>query len=104
MFKVNIKDTRRRSGVFLVNFQHVLHVILISILLTLNKKMFARSPCFNTIYTIAEQHNRFTVFIVDFEHFSHLVLVFLLLTTPEQNDIITLLSSLLILNIYHTWF
>ena len=33
MFKVNTKDTRRRSGVFIVNFEHV---ILVSLLLTLN--------------------------------------------------------------------
>ena len=79
MFKANIRDTRRRSGVFLVNFEHVLHFILISILLTLNRSMFARNPCFNTIYTRVERQNGFTVLIVDFEHISHLVLVFLLL-------------------------
>ena len=72
MFKVNIKDSRGRSGVFLVNFEHVLHVILMSILLTLNRYMFSRNPRFNT--------------------------------TEEQNDIIVLLPSLLILNIFHTLF
>ena len=72
MFKVNIKDTRGRSGVFLANFEHVLHVILMSILLTLNRYMFSRNPRFNT--------------------------------TEEQNDIIVLLPSLLILNIFHTLF
>ena len=72
MFKVNIKDTRGRSGVFLVNFEHVLHVILMSILLNLNRYMFSRNPRFNT--------------------------------TEEQNDIIVLLPSLLILNIFHTLF
>ena len=72
MFKVNIKDTRGRSGVFLVNFEHVLHVILMSILLNLNRYMFSRNPRFNT--------------------------------TEEQNDIIVLLPSLLILNIFYTLF
>ena len=56
MFKVNNKDTRttliikilgRRSGIFIVNFEHILHlllefllltfgVVLVSLLLTLN--------------------------------------------------------------------
>ena len=41
MFKVNNKDIKtrrnwRRSGVFLVNFEHISHLILMSLLLTLN--------------------------------------------------------------------
>ena len=42
-FKVNNKNTRkkgkicRRSGVFIVNFEHVLHLFLVFLLLTLNK-------------------------------------------------------------------
>ena len=37
MFKVNTKDTRwRRSGVFIVNFEDLLHLILVLILLTVN--------------------------------------------------------------------
>ena len=79
MFKVNIKDTRRRSDVFLVNFEHVLHIILMSTSLTLKEKMFARNRCFNTVFARAEWHNRFTVFIVDFERILYLVLVFPLL-------------------------
>ena len=50
MFKVNNKDTRttqglhktfrgttwRRSGVFIVNFEHISHLVLLFLLLTLN--------------------------------------------------------------------
>ena len=44
MFKVNNKDTRtphwRRSGVFIVNFEHIfLHLVLVFLLLTLNMKL-----------------------------------------------------------------
>ena len=43
-FKVNNKDTRttcrsgmtRRSVIFIVNFEHILHLILVFLLLTLN--------------------------------------------------------------------
>ena len=46
MFKVNTIKTpqrrhQRRSGVFAVNFEHILHLILVFLLLTLNKKMLA---------------------------------------------------------------
>ena len=38
MFKVNNKDTRTtpwgRSGVFLVNFEHISHLVLVVLLLT----------------------------------------------------------------------
>ena len=34
MFKVNNKDTR--TGVFIVNFEHISHLILVFLLLTLN--------------------------------------------------------------------
>ena len=41
MFKVNNKDTRRlnwrRSGVFTVNFEHTVHVVLVFLLLTLRR-------------------------------------------------------------------
>ena len=41
MFKVNNKDTERRhwrrSGVFIVNFEHILHLVLVFVLLTLSK-------------------------------------------------------------------
>ena len=40
MFKVNNKDTRthqwRRSGVFIVNFEHIAPFVLVFVLLTLN--------------------------------------------------------------------
>ena len=29
MFRVNNKDTRCRSGVFIVNFEHILHLIVV---------------------------------------------------------------------------
>ena len=36
MFKVTSKDTRRRFGVYIVNFEHILHLILVFLLLTIN--------------------------------------------------------------------
>ena len=38
MFKVNNKDTRTTvsSGIFVVNFEHISHVVLLFLLLTLN--------------------------------------------------------------------
>ena len=36
MFKVNNKATRRRSGDFIVNFEHISHLDLVFLLLTLN--------------------------------------------------------------------
>ena len=39
MFNVNNKDTRmtlRRSGVFIVNFEQIPHLVLVFLLLTLN--------------------------------------------------------------------
>ena len=38
MFKVNNKDTRRRrSGVFIINFEHISHLDLVFLLLTLSR-------------------------------------------------------------------
>ena len=37
IFKVNSKDTRTTSGASSVNFEHILHFILLLILLNLNK-------------------------------------------------------------------
>ena len=41
MFKVNNKDTERRhwrrSDVFIVNFEHILHLVLAFLLLTLSR-------------------------------------------------------------------
>ena len=36
MFKVNNK-LERRSGVFILNFEHILHLFLILLLLTMNR-------------------------------------------------------------------
>ena len=45
MFKIIIKTQerrqRRRSGVFTVNFEHISHLCLVLLLLTLNKWMLA---------------------------------------------------------------
>ena len=45
MFEVNNKDTRttpwRRSGVFIVNLEHISHFVLVFLLLTLNMKLLA---------------------------------------------------------------
>ena len=35
--KLTIKTPERRSGVFIVNFEHILHIFLLFLLLTLNK-------------------------------------------------------------------
>ena len=40
MFKVN-KNVRRRSGVFIINFEHVSHLFLVFLFLILNKQMLA---------------------------------------------------------------
>ena len=41
MFKVNNKDNRAchfgRSGAFILNFEHILHIFLVFLLFTLNK-------------------------------------------------------------------
>ena len=43
MFKVNIKTPERRhwrrSGVFIVNFEHISYLVLVFLLLTLNRLM-----------------------------------------------------------------
>ena len=43
MFIVNNKDTRTRhwcrSGIFIVNFEHILHLVLVFLLLTLNMQL-----------------------------------------------------------------
>ena len=64
MFKVNNRNTRRRceicskltikipeprhwrrSGIFIVNFEHISHLALVFLLLTLSRKMAAGSEC-----------------------------------------------------------
>ena len=39
IFKVNIKDTRTMSDASIVNFEHILHIIILSLLLNSNKQM-----------------------------------------------------------------
>ena len=58
MFKVNNEDTRRhwrRSGVAIVNFKHISHLVLVFLLLTLNKytgwEMFSVSISLSLPYT-----------------------------------------------------
>ena len=44
MFKVNNKDTRtttRRSGVYIVNFEHISYLVLVFLLLTLSRQISA---------------------------------------------------------------
>ena len=51
LFKVNNKNTRKRyeicskltikTGVFIVNFEHILHIFLLLLLSTLNKQILA---------------------------------------------------------------
>ena len=41
----NPYTNRRRSGVFIVNFEHILHLVLVFLLLTLNMQLFAVIAC-----------------------------------------------------------
>ena len=54
MLKVNDKGTRttpwRRSGVFIVNFEHFSHLVLVFPLLTLNMKLPDGIPIQNSVY------------------------------------------------------
>ena len=48
MFKVNNKDTRtmrRRSDVFIVNSEHISHLVLVFLLLTLNMQLSTGPEC-----------------------------------------------------------
>ena len=53
MLKVNDKGTRttpwRRSGVFIVNFEHFSHLVLVFPLLTLNMKLPDGIPIQNSV-------------------------------------------------------
>ena len=44
MFKVN-----NRSGIFIVNFEHISHLVLVFLLLTLNKQMLAGNILFEFV-------------------------------------------------------
>ena len=39
LLKVNNRNTWRRSGVFIVNFEHISHLVLVFIVLTLSRLM-----------------------------------------------------------------
>ena len=60
----------------LLSVLHILHVILLSLLLTLKRQMFASNRCYRSIYPRVERH-RFIVFMVNFKQISDLGLVFL---------------------------
>ena len=49
MFKVNNKNTRRRSGIFNVNFEHISHLVLF--LLTLSRQMLTGQSDFKILRT-----------------------------------------------------
>ena len=36
MFKVNNENTRTNTNIFIVNFEHISHLVLVFLLLTLN--------------------------------------------------------------------
>ena len=48
MFKVN----RRPSGTFIVNFEHILHLVLVFLLLTLNMSLQAGRACCYECYIL----------------------------------------------------
>ena len=48
MFKVNNKATRTTSGVFIVNFDHISHLFLVFLWLTLNKYVLAELLILNS--------------------------------------------------------
>ena len=56
MFNVNNKDkkttslTWRRSAVFIINFENILHLFLVSLLVTMSKQLFAGLVLFPVIF------------------------------------------------------
>ena len=46
MFRVNNKDTRTTPSVFIVNFEHISHLVLVFLLLTLSRLMLAEMSLF----------------------------------------------------------
>ena len=48
MFKVNSKDTRTMSDVFIVNFEQISHMVLVFLLLTLSRQVLANLDLFFT--------------------------------------------------------
>ena len=69
MFKVNNRKTNHRSGVFIVNFEHISHLVLVFLLVTLNmqlpvgKKIKFRKDFFESI----ESHKYILVILLIFE-------------------------------------
>ena len=73
MFKVNNKDTRttpwRRSGIFIVNFEHISHLVLVFLLLTLSRKIagwvvpFLEEPLLALLLVFKAKPLRKTVFL-----------------------------------------
>ena len=63
MFKGNSKDWRR-SGIFNVNFEHILHLVLVFLLLTLSKQM----PAGRSIYINDK--------ILSFSRYYEIILIF----------------------------
>ena len=55
-----------RSGVLIVSFEHILHINLVSMLLNLNRYIFAENLCFGTLST-PERNGVIAVSIVNFE-------------------------------------
>ena len=60
--KVNNRNTRTSSGVFIVNFEHISHLALVFLLLTLNMQMSTRK----LFAKIANDFQPFTVFAKKF--------------------------------------
>ena len=82
MLKVKNKEPKRRHwrryGVFIVNFKHISHLVLVFLLLTRTRCEICSKL---TIKTPERRHwRRYGAFIVNFKDISHLVPVFLLLT------------------------
>ena len=82
MFKVNDRNTRkrreicsrltikileqrhlRRSGVLIVNFEHISHLFLVFLLLTLNMEMFAGFVKVSLRLTLAHLAHQFIAFV-----------------------------------------
>ena len=60
MFKVNIKDTHwRHSGIFIVNFEHISHLVLVFLLLTLNMQLQAGFISWKTSGSDPSSHRYF---------------------------------------------
>ena len=71
MFSGGIK--KRRSGVFIVNFEHISHLILVFLLLTLNMQLPAGYETFCLLFYIAfDYDNKFLVYLGIHKRYSHI--------------------------------